>query len=168
MASLLRTLDFTKPEEPAAHADLRMLLAEWLDYQRTTFRRKLRDLEPDGIGDMAIPPLQLSILGLVRHMTQMEHVYLSWGLGGGDRVLVYGDDDFAGGSEQTLEADLTLYLEELDRADRAILALESLESAGLGHGWPLGATLIKMVQEYALHNGQAHMLRYAVLGEVVR
>ncbi len=38
------------------------------------------------------------MLGLVRHMTQMEHVYLAWGLGGGERVEVYGDNDYAGGS----------------------------------------------------------------------
>lgn len=168
MESVTGRLDLTKPEEPPASSDLRTLLVEWLDYQRVTFRRKLRDLEPGGVATKAIPPVDLSILGLVRHMTQMEHVYLSWGLGGGDRVLVYGDDDFGGGSAETLEADLTLYLEEVDRADRAISSLETLESPGLGHGRPLGATLVKMVQEYAVHNGQAHMLRYAVLGEVIR
>ncbi len=167
MESVLGRLDFGKPDEPEPHPDLRKLLTDWLDYQRTTFRRKLRDLEPAGIVEHAIPPLELSVLGLVRHMTQMEHVYLAWGLGGGDRVMVYGDDDFAGGSVDTLEVDLSLYLEEIDTADAAIASLESLESPGLGHRWPLGPTLIKMVQEYAVHNGQAHMLRYATLGEVI-
>lgn len=164
----LETLDFTKPDEPGADTDLRSLLTDWLAYQRTTFRRKLRDLERAGIVDMAIPPLELSVLGLVRHMTQMEHVYLSWGLGGGDRILVYGDDDFAGGSLESLDTDLDLYFQEIEKADRAISALGTIESPGLGHGRPLGATLIKMVQEYALHNGQAHMLRYAALGEVIQ
>jgi hypothetical protein len=55
---------------------------------------------------------------------------------------VYGDDDFAGGSVGTLDADLTLYPEELDMADRAISALASLESPGLGLGRQLGATLV--------------------------
>lgn len=164
----LRKLDFTKPDEPEPDSELRVLLLAWLDYQRTTFRRKLRDLEPAGIAAMAIPPVDLSILGLIRHMTQMEHVYLAWGLGGGDRIMVYGDDDFAGGAADSVEADLTLYLAEIDRANRAIAELPSLESPGLGHGWSLGATLIKMVQEYAVHNGQAHMLRYASLGTVIR
>lgn len=164
----MRGLDFAKPEEPAPDPDPRRLLTDWLDYQRSTFRRKLRDLGPQGIADKAIPPVDLSILGLVRHMTQMEHVYLSWGLGGGERLMVHGDDDFAGGSVETLEADLTLYMEEIARADLAIDALPDLESVGLGHGRPLGATLLKMVQEYAVHNGQAHMLRYAALGTVIR
>jgi hypothetical protein len=47
-----------------------------------------------------VPPLKLSVIGLVRHMTQMEHVYLSWGLGGGERSLRYGDDDYTGARSQ--------------------------------------------------------------------
>jgi hypothetical protein len=164
----LESLDIAKQDEPEPDPDLRKLLTEWLDYQRRTFRRKLRDLDADGIARKSIPPVDLSILGLIRHMTQMEHVYLSWGLGGGERIMVYGDDDFEGGSPDTLETDLALYLEEVEKADRALAALPSLESEGLGHGRPLQAVLIKMVQEYAQHNGQAHMLRYAAVGEVSR
>lgn len=117
---------------------------------------------------MTVAPLELSIIGLVRHMTQMEHVYLAWGLGGGDRVMVYGDDDFAGGSPETVDEDIAVYLAEVTAADRSIASLATLDSVGAGHGRPLGATLIKMVQEYAVHNGQAHMLRYAALGEIRR
>lgn len=28
-------------------------------------------------------------------MTQMEHIYLSWGLGGGEQALRYREDDYA-------------------------------------------------------------------------
>ncbi len=144
------------------------MLTEWLDYQRHEFQRKLRDLSPDELVEWSVPPVELSVLGLVRHMQQMEHVYLSWGLGGGERVMAYGDDDYAGGSVETVEADVSLYLEEVERADRAIAALDGLDSPGLGHGRPLGATLVKMIDEYALHSGQAHMIRFAALGEIVR
>jgi hypothetical protein len=100
-------------------------------------------------------------------MTQMEHVYLSWGLGGGEQHLVYGDDDYAGGSLHTMDADLERYLAEVERADQAIADLPTLESPGHGHGRSLGA-MIKMIDEYALHSGQAYILRYAALGEVIR
>lgn len=163
-----RELDLSKRDEPDWGSDLRTLLVNWLDYQRHTFRRKLRDLDAEGVSRWSVPPLQLSVLGVIRHMTQMEHHYLSWGLGGGDQAMVYGDDDFAGGSVATLQEDLDLYQAEIERADRAIAALDGLDSPGLGHGHTLAATLIKMVQEYALHNGQAHMLRYAALGEVIQ
>jgi hypothetical protein len=101
-------------------------------------------------------------------MQQMEHVYLAWGLGGGVRHMIYGEDDYAGGSEETIDADLGLYLSEVERADAAIAAVDSLDGPGLGHGRPLGATIVKMIDEYALHSGQAHMLRFAALGEVIR
>ena len=169
MASeLLSSLDFAKRDEPAPGTDMRAVLTGWLEYQRGEFRRKLRDLSPEGLVQWSVPPVELSILGLVRHMQQMEHVYLSWGLGGGDRLESYGDDDYAGGSVETVEADLRLYLDEIVRADTAIAALPDLDAPGLGHGRPLGATLVKMIDEYALHSGQAHMLRYAALGEIVR
>ena len=101
-------------------------------------------------------------------MTQMEHAALTWGLGGGERVMAYGEDDYAGGSVDTVEADLTAYFEEVGRADLSIAAMASLESEGAGHGRSLRATLVKMIDEYALHAGQAHMLRFAALGEVIR
>jgi hypothetical protein len=161
-------LDFSKWEEPEPTTDLRRCLEQWLRYQRHEFLRKLRDLTPEGLVQWSVPPLELSVLGLVRHMTQMEHVYLGWGLAGGERNLIYGDDDYAGGTVETVDADLTTYLTEVERADRAIAALPCVESPGAGHGQPLGATLVKMIDEYALHSGQAHVLRFAALGEIIR
>lgn len=108
--------------------------------------------------------MELSVLGLVRHMTQMEHVYLSWGLGGGDRILRYGDDDYASGSVDTVDEDLRWYFEEVEKSTAAVAGLASLDSEGAGHRRPLRATLVKMIDEYALHAGQAHMLRFAALG----
>ena len=164
----LTDLDLSAWDEPEPDQEPRALLESWLEYQRHEFQRKLRDLSADQLVAWSIPPLELSVLGLVRHMTQMEHVYLSWGLGGGDRLMVYGDDDYAGGSVDTVNEDLDRYFAEVEKARAAIAAMESLESEGGGHGRPLRATLVKMIDEYALHAGQAHMLRFAALGEIIR
>lgn len=139
-----------------------------MGYQRHEFLRKLRDLTPEGLIEWSIPPVELSVLGLVRHMTQMEHGYPTWGLGGGDKVFVYGEEDYAGGTLETVDEDLACYFAEVHRADRAIAAMTSLESVGKGHGRPLDATLIKMVDEYAIHAGQTHMPGSAALGVVIR
>jgi hypothetical protein len=160
--------DLSRMDEPDPHDDERTLLEEWLGYQRHEFIRKLRGLTPERLVAWSVPPVELSVLGLVRHMTQMEHVYLSWGLGGGERALRYGDDDYAGGSIETIDHDLSYYFAEVDLADEAIAAMDTLASHGAGHGRPLRATLVKMIDEYALHAGQAHMLRFAALGEMVR
>jgi hypothetical protein len=164
----LAGVDFSAWDEPDPHLERREFLVAWLRYQRHEFVRKLRDLDPDQLAEWSIPPVELSVLGLVRHMAQMEYVWLSCGLGGGTAELRYGDDDYAGGSAATVELDLRWYFEEVDKADAAVAAASSLGSKGSGHGRSLEATLVKMVDEYALHAGQAHMLRFAALGEMVR
>jgi hypothetical protein len=165
---ILDAQDFSRWDEPEPTTDLRQTLEAWLRYQRHEFVRKWRDLTPEALVNWSIPPVELSVLGLIRHMTQMEHAYLSWGLAGGERIMVYGDDDYAGGSVETVEEDLKRYFSEVQSSDRAIAALPSLDTHGAGHERPLGATLVKMIDEYALHSGQAHMLRFAALGEVIR
>ena len=164
----LEGVDFSAGQEPESTDDLRSYLERWLHYQRHEFLRKLRDLTPEGLVAWSVPPLELSILGLVRHMTQMEHVYVSWGLAGGERATMYGDDDYAGGTIDTVDEDLRLYFAEVEKADRAISQCPSLNTQGTGHGRPLTTVLIKMIDEYALHAGQAHMLRFAGLGELRR
>lgn len=161
-------LDFASWDEPKPGNDLRVSLVQWLAYQRHEFQRKWRDLTPEQLAEWSIPPVELSVLGLIRHMQQMEHVFLSWGLGGGERVESYGDDDYAGGSAETVHDDVRLYLAEVARADAAVETMPSLDAIGRGHGGPLGHTLIKMIDEYALHSGQAHMLRFAALGTLRR
>jgi hypothetical protein len=164
----LRGMDFGPGEQPEPDPDFRTFLEAFFRYQRHEFLRKLRDLDSEGLVKWSVPPVELSVLGLVRHMTQMEHVYLAWGLGGGERHMVYGDDDYAGATSETIDEDLDRYFAEVDRADAAIEACDTLDTVGRGHRRPLGATLVKMIDEYALHAGQAHMLRFAALGEVRR
>ncbi len=164
----LAGLDFSSWDEPDPGMEPRELLESWLRYQRHEFVRKLRDLSPDQLVAWSVPPVALSVLGLVRHMTQMEHVYLSWGLGGGEQALRYGDDDYAGGSLDTVADDLCWYFQEIALSDAAIAGMVSLEAAGAGHGRKLRAVLVKMIDEYAIHAGQAHMLRFAALGEMIR
>jgi hypothetical protein len=167
-ASILDTLDFSRVDEPQPSGSQRDDLAAWLGYQRHEFLRKLRDLSPMQLADWAVPPVQLSVLGLVRHMRQMEHVYLAWGFDGGERTDFYGDDDYAGGSADTVDEDIRGYLAEVDRSDAALANHQQIDATGLGHGKALGFALIKMIDEYALHSGQAHMIRFAALGRLIR
>ncbi|HYN34025.1 MAG TPA: DUF664 domain-containing protein [Ilumatobacteraceae bacterium] len=160
--------NFSAADQPEMNADLREYLETWYRYQRHEFIRKLRDLTPEGIVAWSVPPVELSVLGLVRHMTQMEHIFVSWGLGGGEQATLYGDDDYAGGSVETVDDDLRTYFSEVEKSDSVIAGCASLDTEGLGHGQSLAAVLIKMIDEYALHAGQAHMLRFAALGKMLR
>lgn len=164
----LRGVNFSAADQPEMNSDLRGYLEGWYRYQRHEFVRKLRDLTSETIVAWSVPPVELSVLGLVRHMTQMEHVYVSWGLGGGEQDLLYGDDDYAGGSVETVDVDLRTYFAEVEKSDNVIAGCASLDTVGAGHGQPLTMVLVKMIDEYALHAGQAHMLRFAALGEMLR
>lgn len=164
----LAGVDFSSWDEPEPGMEPRRFLESWLRYQRHEFIRKLRDLSPDQLVLWSVPPVQLSVLGLVRHMTEMEHVWLSWGLGGGEQAFRYGDDDYSGGSVETIDDDLRWYFEEVALSDAAIANMVSLDAAGAGHGRTLRVVLVKMIDEYAIHAGQAHMLRFAALGEMIR
>ena len=70
----LAGIDFSSWEQPDPNLEPRESLESWLRYQRHEFIRKLRDLSPDRLVAWSVPPVELSVLGLVRHMTQMEHV----------------------------------------------------------------------------------------------
>lgn len=166
--SVLDTLDFSRTNDPEPSGSQRDDLMAWLDHQRHEFLRKLRDLTPTQLATWAVPPVELSILGLVRHMRQMEHAYLAWGFGGGQRADYYGDDDYSGGSADTVDQDVRGYLAEVVRSDAALASHHEISSTGLGHGQALGFVLVKMIDEYALHSGQAHMIRFAALGRLIR
>ncbi len=166
--SVLDALDFSRISEPEPSGSQRADLMAWLDYQRHEFVRKLRDLSPTQLATWAVPPVELSVLGLVRHMRQMEHAYLAWGFGGGQQADYYGDDDYSGGSADTAEQDVRGYLAEVERSNAALANHHDISSTGLGHGRPLGFALVKMIDEYALHSGQAHMIRFAALGRLIR
>ena len=165
---VLVDVDFTRGREPDDTGDERADLVAWLEYQRHEFLRKLRDLSAEQVLQWSVPPVELSVLGLVRHMRQMEAGYLGWGLSGEGERDFYGVDDFAGGTSDGIDDDIAGWLAEVRRADAAIAACASLDDRGRGHGRTLRWSLLKMVHEYTLHAGQAHMIRFAALGEMRR
>ncbi len=54
--------------------------------------------------------------------------------------MIYDEDDHAGGSIDTIDEGLALLPTEVERADVAVVAIESLDEVGRGHGRPLGAS----------------------------
>ncbi|MGI9665677.1 MAG: DUF664 domain-containing protein, partial [Acidimicrobiia bacterium] len=153
----LANLDLSAWNAPEPTDDLRVELTDWYRYQRHEFQRKLRDLTPEQLAAFSVEPVQLSVLGLVRHMTQMEEGYVGWGLLGGTNPMRYGEEDYAGGTVDSLDDDLEIYFEAVGAADHAIASIDSLDTPGAGNGRPLRWVLLKMIDEYAIHAGQAHM-----------
>ena len=59
-------------EEPATRLAEREMLEAWLDYHRATLLRKCAGLDADQLKVASCPPSSLSLLGLVRHMADIE------------------------------------------------------------------------------------------------
>src|SRR5262245_66291867 len=64
-------MEIPRPSPPRAAPEREMLEA-WLDFHRITLERKCSGLSPAQLRRRAVPPSSLSLLGLVRHMAEVE------------------------------------------------------------------------------------------------
>ncbi len=87
--------------EPGDLSERRLLLG-WLAFHRDALAAKCEELTPGQLVARAAAPSALSLLGLVRHMTEMERVYLVYALGGGPLSLVYCTDEAPDGDIEGL------------------------------------------------------------------
>src|SRR5262249_27723384 len=58
--------------DPGRIMDERKALEAWLDFHRETLLQKCSGLTASQLKERAVPPSRLSLLGLVRHMTEVE------------------------------------------------------------------------------------------------
>src|SRR5690606_41528427 len=65
---------YDRPRPPGA-ADERTMLAGWLDFHRATLEMKCAGLTPEQLVTRSAPPSTLSLLGLVRHMADVERAW---------------------------------------------------------------------------------------------
>jgi Protein of unknown function (DUF664) len=149
----------------------RDVLTGWLAFHRDALAAKCDGVPPADLVRTGLGGSALSLLGLVRHLTEMERVYVVYALGGGPLEFVYGpyEDDQPAGDFDLLQADMVQASMEAWRAERsaadAILAsCESLDEPGRGNGRSVRWNLHKVVQEYSRHNGHADLLREAIDG----
>jgi hypothetical protein len=170
-------MTWTAPEVPRAEpptiASERTALASWLDYHRATLLYKCQGLTGDQLAERAVAPSSLSLLGLVRHMAEVEHWWFG-GLVGGQPELghlfcseEFPDGDFDRADSGAAEADFALFATECALA-REAAAGRSLEEAYCharsGLSTDLRWVYLHMIEEYARHNGHADILREQIDG----
>jgi hypothetical protein len=160
----------TRAAEPP-DADERELLLGWLAFHRDALAAKCDGLTPDELVAAAALPSRLTLLGLVRHLTEMERVYASYALGPpGPLRFVYGDYDDEGPEwdfdvdASMVEESMAAWTRERAAADEAIAAHTSPDDTSGANGRSLRWNLLKLVGEYARHNGHADLLRERVDG----
>lgn len=158
------------PEPP--DGDERSVLIGWLRFHRDALAAKCAGLDAGGLATRATPPSPLSLLGLVRHMTEMERVYATWALGPKEDLhFVWGEytDD---GPEWDIDANASMVEEsmlawehEVRTADRRMEEHQEMTSIGAGNGYSLRWNLLKLIGEYARHNGHADLIRERIDGQ---
>jgi hypothetical protein len=154
--------------EPPAGADERTLLVGWLDFHRATLARKCAGLSDEQLRRCPVPPSTLSLLGLVRHLTEIERLYIRHGFAGeAISPLQYVSDEEPEGDFDLLDdvrGSLAAW-EEHVAAGRGVLAVApDLDARGARSPETLRWVLTKVIQEYARHNGHADLLRQVLDG----
>ena len=165
----------TQRAEPGLQAGEREMLTGWLDYHRATLAWKCEGLTDDQLRERSVPPSGLSLIGLVRHLTECEHGWFRRRLLGEDLPpLYYSDEDPDGDFNDTGSADGATVLRTWERACDAardavagVPDLDALSKKGdgrTGEQFSLRWILTHMIEEYARHNGHADLLRERIDG----
>jgi hypothetical protein len=154
--------------EPSRVSGERDALQAWLDYHRATLLFKCQGLDGEQLVRRAAEPSTLSLLGLVRHMAEVERGWFRRGFAGrSDVPLLYCSDedpdaDFDRADAAEAEADFLAYQAECALADEAVRD-RSLDDTfpGRRDGAPIDLrwVYLHMIEEYARHNGHADILR---------
>jgi uncharacterized damage-inducible protein DinB len=149
------------------------MLEAWLDWHRITLLLKCEGLDAAELRSRPIPTSLMSLHGLVRHMAEVERNWFRRVLAGEELPTgIYWNDenpdgDFEIPDEDTFDADLAVWQEQMDIA-RANAAGKDLGFTGVRRGEPcsLRWIYVHMIEEYARHNGHADLMRELIDGAV--
>jgi hypothetical protein len=167
-----------RPELPFA-ADERQMLENWLEFHRWTLEWKCDGLSPERLVERSCPPSSLSLLGLVRHMAEVERSWFRRILADEDVTgIYYTQADVDAGREPPFDdadpanaaTDFATWHGEIEQARRNCATVGSLDSVGKrqrdGEDVTLRWILVHMIEEYARHNGHADLIRERIDGAV--
>ena len=170
-------MTWTAPEvlrtDPPYVAGERESLDAWLDYHRATLLAKCAGLTREQLTQRAAAPSTLTLLGLVRHMAEVERAWFRRRFGQQPQLpYLYCSDELPDGDFDLAEAAGA-------EADFATFSQECAQSRAVAAGRPLDDTFFHsdrgtqvdlrwvythMIEEYARHNGHADIIREHVDG----
>jgi uncharacterized damage-inducible protein DinB len=148
------------------------MMRTFLDYHRATLEMKCEGLSDQELRRQSMPPSTLSLLGLVRHMAEVERRWFREVLGGEKLGRVWSDTgDFQAAYDpagSTRAEAFSAWQNEVGQARRLEAAAESLDVEVYVDGWgenvSLRLIMLHLMHEYARHNGHADLLREGIDG----
>jgi uncharacterized damage-inducible protein DinB len=165
----------TDRARPAQNAGEREMLNGWLEHHRGILIWKCEGLTDEQLRQRAVPPSTLSLLGLVRHMAQVERGWFRQVFLGEDVPDLYdSSEDEDADFNQVDQADpaeaFRAFEQECDVSRRVVAETPDLDvlskerSKRTGEPFSLRWIVTHMIEEYARHNGHADLLRERVDG----
>ncbi|MFE6740275.1 DinB family protein [Streptomyces tubercidicus] len=164
----------TERLSPPLRAGERETLRSCLDFHRATLAMKTEGLSDEDLRRQSSPPSTLSLLGLVRHMAEVERAWFRRVLNGEDIPLVWsaeGDFQVAYDARTASGAEaFDAWQTEVAHARRIEREAASLDVTAYSPRWgedvSLRVVMLHLIHEYARHNGHADLLREAIDGTV--
>lgn len=155
-------------------ADERTTLLEYLRCHRLTLEMKCAGLDADALARRSVEPSTLSLLGLVRHMADVERAWFRKRMAGLDVPFHFRTDSdrdaaFNGAvpDPDVVAEAWRLWRDEIEFANRFVAEAPDLDVIGQVPGYgpiSLREVLVHMIEEYARHNGHADLLRERIDG----
>jgi uncharacterized damage-inducible protein DinB len=164
--------EVTRIDEPFV-GDESAMLDGYLEWQRLTLLFKCAGLTGARLAERSAPPSNLSLLGLLRHLTDVERSWFRRRFGGVDLPAVYWREDRPDAAFEEIDAtraetEYAGLITEWELARRAV-AGASLDETFITERWgemSLRWIYLHMIEEYARHNGHADLLRQRIDGTV--
>jgi|SRR5580658_4958890 uncharacterized damage-inducible protein DinB len=156
--------------------DERSTLVDYLRAYRLTLRMKCADLDAAQMATRSVPPSTLSLLGLVRHMSDVERAWFRRVMAGEDAPRRFSSPDDPQGAWIGAVADPAVVAEawaawetEVAYSEQFVVKTTDLSTLGRqsdGKMIQLREILVHMIEEYARHCGHADLIRERIDGRV--
>ncbi|MBT2451364.1 DinB family protein [Streptomyces sp. ISL-43] len=145
-------------------------LQDFLTGYRMTLRMKCEGLDAEQLARRSVPPSTMSLLGLLRHLAEVERDWHNWISDGDPLPKLYGerDADFGGAvaEQAVVDAAYADLAREQDATDAALAKHPDLSERLRKDGIAVRELMVHRIDEYARHCGHADLLRECVDGRV--
>lgn len=152
----------------------REVLDHWLDLYRESALQKVAGLNGEQLCQRSVEPSSMSLIGVVRHLTEVEAYWVRMVLQGREDVPDYyataasPDGEFDDVDPATAVEEVVVYQREVSQTKEILDSWTDLSAVGRGtrHGKPVNVAwiLTHLIEEYARHLGHMDLLRERVDG----